>query len=149
MNLRMMHYYFLLQEECALVKIDIFRRVQGDVVLECVHLEDDLVREEMMFRVMFHTAFIRSNVLMLTRDEVDVLWDAKDQFPRDFKAEVGRCFTCLCVVSLKFLEFESILISVIRYSFRMLMLFHLFSPQKRRVKMKMTMKLPHQKSFSR
>ena len=77
------------------MKIDIHRRVQGDVVLECVHLEDDLVREELMFRVMFHTAFIRSNVLMLTRDEVDVLWDAKDQFPRDFRAEVGFSFTCV------------------------------------------------------
>nr|XP_016484309.1 PREDICTED: formin-like protein 20 [Nicotiana tabacum] len=76
------------QEECALVKIDIHCRVQGDVVLECIHLEDDLVREEMIFRVMFHTAFIRSNVLMLTRDEVDVPWDAKDQFSREFKAEV-------------------------------------------------------------
>lgn len=52
-------------------------------------MDEDLAREEMMFRVMFHTAFIRSNVLMLTRDDVDVLWDAKEQFSRDFKAEVG------------------------------------------------------------
>ncbi|KAF8399537.1 hypothetical protein HHK36_015404 [Tetracentron sinense] len=76
------------QAECALVKIDIHCRVQGDVVLECIHLDVDMVREEMMFRVMFNTAFIRSNILMLNRDEIDVLWDAKDQFPRDFKAEV-------------------------------------------------------------
>ncbi|CAK9148026.1 unnamed protein product [Ilex paraguariensis] len=76
------------QEECALVKIDIHRRIQGDVVLECIHLEDDLVREEIMFRVMFHTTFVRSNVLMLNRDEIDILWDAKDQFPKDFRAEV-------------------------------------------------------------
>ncbi|KAA8542476.1 hypothetical protein F0562_023388 [Nyssa sinensis] len=76
------------QAECALVKIDIHCRVRGDVVLECIHLDDDLVREEMMFRVMFHTAFVKSNVLMLNRDEVDVLWDAKVQFPKDFKAEV-------------------------------------------------------------
>lgn len=55
-------------------------------------MEDDLVREEMMFRVMFHTAFVRSNILMLNRDEVDVLWDAKDQFPKDFRAEVGFCY---------------------------------------------------------
>ncbi|KAF3682742.1 Formin-like protein 20 [Capsicum annuum] len=82
------HARFYQQEECSLVKIDIHCRVQGDVVLECVHLEDDLIREEMMFRVMFHTTFIRSNVLMLMRDDVDVLWDAKDQFPRGFKAEV-------------------------------------------------------------
>ncbi|GAB2223878.1 hypothetical protein Drorol1_Dr00004622 [Drosera rotundifolia] len=74
--------------ESLLVKLDIRCRVQGDVVLECIHLGDDLVREEMMFRIMFHTAFIRSNILMLTCDEVDVLWDAKDMFPRDFRAEV-------------------------------------------------------------
>ncbi|KAK9278701.1 hypothetical protein L1049_028276 [Liquidambar formosana] len=76
------------QAECALVKIDIHCRVQGDVVLECIHLDEDLVREEMMFRVMFHTAFVRSSVLKLSRDEIDVLWDAKDQFSRDFRAEV-------------------------------------------------------------
>ncbi|KAH1246426.1 Formin-like protein 20 [Glycine max] len=76
------------QEECMLVKIDIHCRVQGDVVLECIHLSEDLVREEMMFRVMFHTAFVRSNILMLSRDEIDILWDAKDQFPKDFRFEV-------------------------------------------------------------
>ncbi|XP_057474709.1 LOW QUALITY PROTEIN: formin-like protein 20 [Actinidia eriantha] len=76
------------QEECELVKIDIHCCVQGDVVLECIHLDDDLIREEMMFRAMFHTAFVRSNVLMLNHEEVDVSWDAKDQFPREFKAEV-------------------------------------------------------------
>lgn len=70
------------------MKINIRCRVQGDIVLECIHLEDDLVREEMIFRVMFHTAFVRSNVLMLNRDEVDILWDAKDQFAREFRAEV-------------------------------------------------------------
>ncbi|GAV71548.1 FH2 domain-containing protein/PTEN_C2 domain-containing protein, partial [Cephalotus follicularis] len=82
------HVRLYLQEECAVVKIGIHCRVQGDVVLECIHLEDDLVREEMMFRIMFHTAFVRSNILVLNRDEIDVLWDAKDQFPKDFKAEV-------------------------------------------------------------
>ncbi|XP_058194914.1 formin-like protein 20 isoform X1 [Rhododendron vialii] len=76
------------QEECKIVKIDIHRHVQGDVVLECIHLDDDLVREEVMFRFTFHTAFVQSNVLMLNNEEVDVLWDAKDQFTREFKAEV-------------------------------------------------------------
>lgn len=80
------------------MKIDIHCRVQGDVVLECVHLEDDLVREEMMFRVMFHTTFIRSNVLILMREDVDVLWDAKDQFPRGFKAEVWYLFLQLWIL---------------------------------------------------
>ncbi|KAJ4960453.1 hypothetical protein NE237_020363 [Protea cynaroides] len=76
------------QAECARVKINIHCRVQGDVVLECIHLHEDLVREEMMFRVMFNTSFIHSNMLILNHDEVDVLWDSKDQFPKDFKAEV-------------------------------------------------------------
>ncbi|XP_039069421.1 formin-like protein 20 isoform X2 [Hibiscus syriacus] len=77
-----------LKEECALVKMDIHCRIQGDIVLECIHLDEDLVREEMIFRVMFHTAFVRASILMLYRDEIDVLWDAKDQFPKDFRAEV-------------------------------------------------------------
>lgn len=91
-----------MQEECELVKMNIRCRVQGDIVLECIHLEDDLVREEMIFRVMFHTAFVRSNVLMLTRDEADVLWDAKDQFARDFRAEVR--FRDACVLLGRFLK---------------------------------------------
>lgn len=76
-----------------LVKIDIRCRVQGDVVLECIHLDEDLVREEMMFRLMFHTTFVRANILMLSRDDIDTLWDAKDQFPKDFRAEVGYCYS--------------------------------------------------------
>lgn len=76
-----------MQEECDFVKINIHHRVQGDVVLECIHL--DHVREEMMFRVMFHTTFVRNSVLNLGRDEVDVMWDARDQMPKNFKAEVG------------------------------------------------------------
>ncbi|PWA36765.1 C2 domain, Formin, FH2 domain, Protein-tyrosine phosphatase-like protein [Artemisia annua] len=80
------HARYYSPEECELVKIDIHHRVQGDVVLECIHL--DHVREEMMFRVMFHTTFVRSSVLNFSRDEVDVMWDAKDQMPKNFKAEV-------------------------------------------------------------
>ncbi|KAH9613743.1 hypothetical protein KSS87_009709, partial [Heliosperma pusillum] len=76
------------QIESELVKIDIHCNVQGDVVLECISLEDDLEREQMMFRVMFSTAFIRSNILMLNRDEIDTLWDSKDKFPKDFRTEV-------------------------------------------------------------
>nr|VDC85581.1 unnamed protein product [Brassica oleracea] len=76
------------QEECILVKLDIQCRVQGDVVLECIHLHDDLVHEEMVFRIMFHTAFVRANIFIVQREEMDILWDAKDQFPKEFKAEV-------------------------------------------------------------
>lgn len=76
------------QEECELVKIDVNCHVQGDIVLECISLHDNLAREKMMFRTMFNTAFIRSNILMLNRDEIDIFWDAKDLFPKDFRAEV-------------------------------------------------------------
>ncbi|KAG1326580.1 putative formin-like protein 6 [Cocos nucifera] len=76
------------QTDCELVKIDIHCHIQGDVVLECISLDDDLEREEMMFRIMFNTAFIRSNILMVNRDQIDILWDAKYQFPKDFRAEV-------------------------------------------------------------
>jgi hypothetical protein len=78
----------LLQIECELVKIDINCHIQGDVVLECISLNDDMELEEMMFRAVFNTAFIRSNILMLNRDEIDMLWDAKDRFPKNFRAEV-------------------------------------------------------------
>nr|DAD45247.1 TPA_asm: hypothetical protein HUJ06_003478 [Nelumbo nucifera] len=76
------------QADCKFVKIDIYCHIQGDVVLECISLDDDLEREEMMFRVMFNTAFIRSNILILSRDDIDILWNAKDRFPKEFRAEV-------------------------------------------------------------
>jgi len=80
---------YLLQSDCELVKIDIHCHVQGDVVLECISLDSDVEREQMMFRVMFNTAFIRSNILMLNRDEIDILWNTKDHFPKTFRVEVS------------------------------------------------------------
>ncbi|XP_020702069.1 formin-like protein 5 isoform X2 [Dendrobium catenatum] len=76
------------QEENADPKISARCRVQGDVVLECIHVDEDLEREVMMFRVMFNTAFIESDILLLNNEEIDVVWNVKDQFPRDFKVEV-------------------------------------------------------------
>ncbi|XP_042004583.1 formin-like protein 18 [Salvia splendens] len=76
------------QADYEIVKLDINCHVQGDVVLECVTLDDSLEYEEIMFRAMFNTAFIRSNVLMLTCDELDTVWDAKDHFPKEFRVEV-------------------------------------------------------------
>uniref|UniRef100_A0A0E0AM74 C2 tensin-type domain-containing protein n=1 Tax=Oryza glumipatula TaxID=40148 RepID=A0A0E0AM74_9ORYZ len=70
------------------VKVGAFCRVQGDVVLECIHIGDNLDHEEIMFRVMFNTAFIQSNILGLNRDDIDVSWNSNNQFPRDFRAEV-------------------------------------------------------------
>lgn len=77
-----------LQADCDVIKIDIQCLVQGDVVLECVHLDLDPEREVMMFRIMFNTAFIRSNILMLNSDSLDILWDAKERYPKGFRAEV-------------------------------------------------------------
>ncbi|MCO5605782.1 hypothetical protein L7F22_059966 [Adiantum nelumboides] len=76
------------QVDCDVVKIDIQCAVQGDVVLECIHLDVDSERETMMFRVVFNTAFIRSNILMLGSDDLDILWDAKERFSKDFRAEI-------------------------------------------------------------
>ncbi|CAK8540240.1 unnamed protein product [Lathyrus sativus] len=76
------------QVDCDVIKIDIQCLVQGDVVLECVHLDLDPEREVMMFRVMFSTAFIRSNILMLSAENLDILWDSKEWYPKGFRAEV-------------------------------------------------------------
>ncbi|XP_074572952.1 formin-like protein 18 [Curcuma longa] len=83
---KLVHFYK--QGDCELVKIDIHCHIQGDVVLQCISLEEDLDHEEMMFRVMFNTAFVRSNILMLDRDALDILWDVKDRFPKNFRVEV-------------------------------------------------------------
>ncbi|KAI3869378.1 hypothetical protein MKW92_034980 [Papaver armeniacum] len=76
------------QVDCDVIKIDIQCLVQGDVVLECLHMDVELDREIMMFRIMFNTGFIRSNILMLNSEDLDILWDSKDRFPKGFRAEV-------------------------------------------------------------
>lgn len=82
--------FFLSQDDCDVIKIDIQCLVQGDVVLECVHLDLDPEREVMMFRIMFNTAFIRSNILMLNCEDVDILWESKDRYPKGFRSEVNK-----------------------------------------------------------
>lgn len=76
------------QAESEPIKIHVHCHIQGDVVIECVHIDEDLGQERMMFRVMFNTAFIQSNVLLLSREDVDVVWDANDRFLKEFKAEM-------------------------------------------------------------
>ncbi|XP_076906657.1 formin-like protein 14 [Bidens hawaiensis] len=83
---RNLQYYH--QRQNDVIKIDIQCLVEGDVVLECVHLDIDSEREVMMFRIMFNTAFIRSNILILNRDNLATLWDSKARFPRSFRVEV-------------------------------------------------------------
>jgi len=94
----------LLQVDSDVIKIDIECAVQGDVVLECVHLDIDLEREVMMFRIMFNTAFIRSNILMLNSDNLDILWDAKERYPKGFRAEVRilECMAQLLIICIFF-----------------------------------------------
>lgn len=58
-------------------------------MLECIHIDADMERENMMFRAMFNTAFIKSYGLVLGADDVDVRWDMKARFTKDFKAEVS------------------------------------------------------------
>lgn len=76
------------RKDSDLIKIDIQCLVKGDVVLECVHQNLDPEREVMMFRIMFNTAFIRSNILMLNSENLDILWDSKACYPKGFRAEV-------------------------------------------------------------
>ncbi|XP_062228281.1 formin-like protein 6 [Phragmites australis] len=76
------------QEDCEIIKVNIRCPVQGDVVMECTSLDEDFEHEVMMFRAMFSTAFIEDNLLLLDRDQIDILWDTKHQFPADFRIEV-------------------------------------------------------------
>ncbi|KAA3477611.1 formin-like protein 18 [Gossypium australe] len=96
------------KKECSLVKIDINCHIQGDVVVECINLNDDMEREGMIFRAVFNTAFIRSNILMLNRDEIDTLWDTKELFPKEFTAEIlfSELDAATSVISLDFFGFE-------------------------------------------
>ncbi|GJN35281.1 hypothetical protein PR202_gb24034 [Eleusine coracana subsp. coracana] len=70
------------------VKLNVGCFVQGDVVLECLHVNDGLDDERLMFRVMFNTFFIQSHVFLLNFEDIDVPWNADHQFTKNFKAEV-------------------------------------------------------------
>ena len=76
-------------------------------MIECLSLNDDMEREVMMFRAVFNTAFIRSNILMLNRDEVDTLWDIKEQFPKGFRVEVCNVLMVLNFSSHSFVAYYS------------------------------------------
>jgi hypothetical protein len=80
------------------IKLSAFCRVHGDVVLEFIHIGDNMENKETMFRVMFNTAFVQSNILGLNRDDIDVAWNVNNQFPRDFRAEVLNSPLPLCLL---------------------------------------------------
>ncbi|XP_039839916.1 formin-like protein 12 isoform X2 [Panicum virgatum] len=70
------------------VKLNVGSYVQGDVVLECLHVSDGPEDEKLMFRVMFNTFFIQSHILLLNFEDIDIPWDADHKFTKNFKAEV-------------------------------------------------------------
>jgi hypothetical protein len=80
------------------IKLSAFCRVHGDVVLEFIHIGDNMENKETMFRVMFNTAFVQSNILGLNRDDIDVAWNVNNQFPRDFRAEVLNSPLPICLL---------------------------------------------------
>ena len=71
-----------------MIKADIGCRIQGDVVIECIHIGDQ-DHEEIMFRVMFNTCFLQSNMMVFTLDDIDLPCNgSKERFQEDFKIEV-------------------------------------------------------------
>ncbi|RCV23678.1 hypothetical protein SETIT_5G026200v2 [Setaria italica] len=75
------------KEECEIIEVNVHCPVQGDIVIECISLDEDFEHEVMVFRAMFSTAFIEDNLLVLDRDQIDILWDTKHRFPVDFRVE--------------------------------------------------------------
>ena len=71
-----------------MVKLNVQAVVQGDVVLECVTADQWGEREDLMFRLVFSTAFVRSNMLLLAAHQLDVPWHCQHLFPPDFRVEV-------------------------------------------------------------
>ncbi|KVI06418.1 hypothetical protein Ccrd_015225, partial [Cynara cardunculus var. scolymus] len=63
-------------KECEVVKTNIHHRIQGDMVLECIHMDE--VNDEMIFRLN-----VTHNI-----DNIDVLRDVNDQIYANFKGEV-------------------------------------------------------------
>lgn len=82
-------------------------------------MDEDCEQEMIMFRVMFSTAFIDSKILLLNNEEIDVAWNAKDQFPRDFKAEVRSYFLLLELHLPTMLKFIRIFIPITGTIFRL------------------------------
>ncbi|EAY99933.1 hypothetical protein OsI_21935 [Oryza sativa Indica Group] len=79
---------FVIKEDSDIIKFNARCPVQGDVVMECISLDENFEHEVMVFRVMFNMAFIEDNLLLLDRDQIDILWDTKLWFPVDFRVEV-------------------------------------------------------------
>uniref|UniRef100_A0A0E0D2E6 C2 tensin-type domain-containing protein n=1 Tax=Oryza meridionalis TaxID=40149 RepID=A0A0E0D2E6_9ORYZ len=85
------HFRQYNQAKSAVVKVNIECQVRGDVVVECGHVGEntDEEEEEAMFRIMFNTCFVESNMMVLTLDDIDLPWNCRrERFQEDFKIEV-------------------------------------------------------------
>nr|XP_015629547.1 formin-like protein 6 [Oryza sativa Japonica Group] len=85
------HFRQYNQAKSAVVKVNIECQVRGDVVIECGHVGEntDEEEEEAMFRIMFNTCFLESNMMVLTLDDIDLPWNCRrERFQEDFKIEV-------------------------------------------------------------
>uniref|UniRef100_A0A0D9VVI1 C2 tensin-type domain-containing protein n=1 Tax=Leersia perrieri TaxID=77586 RepID=A0A0D9VVI1_9ORYZ len=78
------------QAKNAVIKANIECLVRGDVVVECAHVGENTNDDEAaMFRVMFNTCFVESNMMVLTLDDIDLPWNCtRERFQEDFKIEV-------------------------------------------------------------
>lgn len=71
-----------------MIKANIECQIQGDVFIECIHVGDK-DHEQIMFRIMFNTCFLQSNLMVFTLDDIDLPWNCnRDKFQEDFKIEV-------------------------------------------------------------
>ncbi|KAF7054820.1 hypothetical protein CFC21_062437 [Triticum aestivum] len=76
------------QAESTVIKADIGCQIQGDVVIECIHVGNE-GHEQIMFSVMFSTCFLQSNMTFFTLEDIDLPWNCnKEKFQEDFKIEV-------------------------------------------------------------
>jgi hypothetical protein len=81
--------------------------------MECITVDEDFKHEVMVFRVMFNTAFIEDNLLLLDRDQIDILWDTEHRFPVDFRVEVTRQFLHF----IAFFKCALLPLHIVKYSF--------------------------------
>ncbi|XP_037428049.1 formin-like protein 20 [Triticum dicoccoides] len=76
------------QAESTVIKADIGCQIQGDVVIECIHVGNE-GHEQIMFSIMFSTCFLQSNMTAFTLEDIDLPWNCnREKFKEDFKIEV-------------------------------------------------------------
>ncbi|MBA0662028.1 hypothetical protein Goklo_006230, partial [Gossypium klotzschianum] len=77
-----------------------------------IYGQDPFLADDKTPKVLYSTPkrskSVRSNILMLNRDEIDTLWDTKELFPKEFTAEIlfSEMDAATSVISLDFSGFE-------------------------------------------